>query len=397
MTDKLQQEIDKATRSLTKARFQIITDKRLTFFSVVLMNLKLVPCTHIMSEDGNGIDDLDTAAVDGKHLFFNPMFINGLPPEQVKGVACHEVGHVTGFHFERMLKRKPKRWNVATDMKINSGLRDIKIELPPQAVYAEYQHNKMTCEQVYNVIEDPPGGGKGGYSDPSQCGVMISPRDDKGNKLSPSETRMVQASQRGVVEEAARMAKAQGSMPAFIEAMIQESNQEPLPWDEILRRFVVNHVKRDYTWRRPSRRMLGQNLYLPSQKVEGTGEVVVGIDTSGSITQADINVFAKNVQTIVDECMPDRIHVVTCDAAVHTAETFERGEEIKINLVGRGGTDFRPVFNWVEQSGVTPLCLIYFTDLQGSFPADPGYPTIWAATCDLRIPFGEKVMVNLKE
>ncbi len=383
-------KIEKAHAAIMKARFQIVTDRRLVFFGVVMMNLKPIAA-----------EWLPTAGVDGRHLFYNPGFINSLTPAQVKGVICHETSHVTGFHFERQGGREVERWNIATDMKINSGLKDIKIELPQGAVYGEYAHQRMTCEQVYNTL--PKSAGKGGKgkpgqgNDPGRCGTFLTPRDENGKELTPSEARKVATAARGIIEEASRMAKSQGSMPQFIEAMIHETDNEPLPWHEILRRWATQHIKVDYTWRRPNRRMLGQGLYLPSQKMEGTGEVVVGIDTSGSISQEDLNIFAKNVQAIMDDCEPERVHVVTCDAQVHTVATFERGDEIKIKLVGRGGTDFRPVFAWVREKGLNPLCLIYFTDLQGSFPADPGYPTIWAATCDLHIPFGEKVMVNLEE
>ena len=387
-------EIDEAMTKLRKARFQILTDKRMTFFGVVMMNLRLVPAYWVQ-----------TAAVDGRHLFFNPTFICGLTPAETKGVVCHEVGHVTGFHKERENGREHDRWNIACDIKINAGLRDIKIELPKGVVYGEHHHQRMTAEEVYASLPKSNGGGNGKdeleggpdgpmVMDPGGCGTMISPRDENGKKLSPSEARAVQHKQHGIIEEAARMAKAQGSMPAFVERMINESNNEPLPWQDLLRRFVSSYVKRDFTWRRPSRRMMGQGVYLPSQKTEGMSDVVIGVDTSGSISAQVLSDFQKEIQTIMSDCEPDRVHVVYCDAMVHRVEVFERGSEIKMNPVGGGGTNFAPVFDWVAAQGMSPLCLIFFTDLMGSFGPKPEYPTIWATTHDGTIPFGEKVYVN---
>ena len=143
-------EIDEAMTKLRKARFQILTDKRMTFFGVVMMNLRLVPAYWVQ-----------TAAVDGRHLFFNPTFICGLTPAETKGVVCHEVGHVTGFHKERENGREHDRWNIACDIKINAGLRDIKIELPKGVVYGEHHHQRMTAEEVYASLPKSNGGGNG--------------------------------------------------------------------------------------------------------------------------------------------------------------------------------------------------------------------------------------------
>lgn len=380
----------KATRAIQKARFQILTDKRMTFFGVVLMNLKPIAAQFV-----------ETAAVDGRHMFFNPAYINGLTPAQIKGVVCHEVGHVTGFHFERMGARDHERWNMATDAKINAGLRDIKIELPTGAFYGHPSHARMTCEEVYNALPKTGGGGKKGksgdgkVSDPGKCGTMMAPSDENGKPLSASEARAVQHAQRAVVEEASRMAKAQGSMPQFVERLIHEANNEPLPWQDILRKFVSMNIKRDYTWRRPNRRMMGQGVYLPSQKTEGLSEVVIGVDTSGSISQEVLSQFIKETQSIMDDCEPEKIHVVVCDAHVHYTETFNRGDQINIRMAGGGGTDFRPVFDWVKEQSITPLCLIYLTDLTGSFPTDPGYPTVWATTHPGSPPFGEVVHLKM--
>lgn len=383
----------KAEEMIRKARYQLITDKRMTFFSVVCMNMKPVP-----------LDILPTAATDGRHLFYNPIFISNLTQAHVKGVVCHEVGHITGFHFLRQNGREAGRWNIAADIKINSGLRDIKIELPEGAQYGDWRHNPMTAEEVYNTLPKDNGKGKGAgdkkygrWADSGGCGTMVAPSNEKGEKLSAAQAREQEQKMRGVVEEAARMAKAQGHMPQFIERMINESLDDPLPWGEILRRFMTQYIRADWTWRRPAKRMLGQGLYLPSQKREGVGEIVVTIDTSGSIGQAMINNFAKQVQAIVDEAQPDRIHIIYCDAQVHGVDTFEKGDEIIMKARGGGGTDFRPAFSKVEEMGISPLCHVFFTDTYGTFPQQPDYPVIWAVIGQGKVPWGDVVKIDMSE
>ena len=77
-------------------------------------------------------------------------------------------------------------------------------------------------------------------------------------------------------------------------------------------------------------------------------------------------------------------------------DVFERGESIAIEPKGFGGTDFRPVFKWVEEEGITPSCLVYLTDMAGTFPTHgPDYPVLWGDTEGYAPPpFGEHVRIR---
>ena len=69
----------------------------------------------------------------------------------------------------------------------------------------------------------------------------------------------------------------------------------------------------------------------------------------------------------------------------------------KKGVGGGGGTDFRPVFEAIEKSGIIPDVLVYFTDGYGTFPdKEPSYPVIWASiTPGYAYPFGEVVDVKI--
>jgi len=65
------------------------------------------------------------------------------------------------------------------------------------------------------------------------------------------------------------------------------------------------------------------------------------------------------------------------------------------DLPGGGGTDFRPVFDWVEHENRTPNMLVYFTDAEGDFPkVPPNYPGIWLVKGKGAVPWGERVQLN---
>lgn len=75
-------------------------------------------------------------------------------------------------------------------------------------------------------------------------------------------------------------------------------------------------------------------------------------------------------------------------------DEFANGEPIELKAVGGGGTDFRPVFEHIEDNRMEPRCLIYLTDLAGKFPdEEPAFPVLWAATTDRTPPFGEKLRI----
>jgi predicted metal-dependent peptidase len=81
-----------------------------------------------------------------------------------------------------------------------------------------------------------------------------------------------------------------------------------------------------------------------------------------------------------------RLHVVQCDTRitqVNTYESWETPDSLKPeNFRGHGGTDFRPVFDWIREKVLPvkgwPDLLAYLTDTQGPFPDNlPAYPVVW--------------------
>jgi predicted metal-dependent peptidase len=74
--------------------------------------------------------DVDTMAVDGTHLFFNPKFTESLTDKECIGVLMHETAHCALLHCYRRKYREPLRWNVACDKAVNAILAAANIKLP---------------------------------------------------------------------------------------------------------------------------------------------------------------------------------------------------------------------------------------------------------------------------
>jgi predicted metal-dependent peptidase len=129
------------------------------------------------------------------------------------------------------------------------------------------------------------------------------------------------------------------------------------------------------------------------------GPLVVAIDTSGSVDDVLLGQCACEVNAIIDDVAPERVTILYADTHVRRADVYERGETVEVHHVGGGGTDFRPVFDYVaaDPDG-PPAALVYLTDLDGDFPEHaPEYPVLWAAPYPRYVagaPFGDVVDVT---
>ena len=129
----------------------------------------------------------------------------------------------------------------------------------------------------------------------------------------------------------------------------------------------------------------------PIAAISGTDYICLeSFDCSGSISTRQLGLFEAEARSILEGQRPQRLYVLYFDAAVHRVDTYGAGERIHLNPVGGGGTAFGPCFEWLEERGILPQCLVFLTDLYGSFPPSaPEYPVLWASTGGSQAPFGE--------
>ena len=147
-------------------------------------------------------------------------------------------------------------------------------------------------------------------------------------------------------------------------------------------------------------------VYLPRIRSERVGPMVFGWDTSGShYDKHTQESTAAEVTEIIRSVEPEKIYVAYCDAQLQGTLELEPGDTPKWKPRGGGGTDFRPVFEWVEKEGIEPVCMVFMTDCMGSFPSEePPYPVLWLSTIEpsklhasYTPPFGEVVFLDLQE
>lgn len=190
-----------------------------------------------------------------------------------------------------------------------------------------------------------------------------------------------------------------GELPAGVKNILDKINKPEIKWQEVLAQFVSSCYNGKRRWLPPNRRHVYNDMYFQSRRNE-TVNVIVAIDTSGSCI-GDLPKFFDELNGLVNSFGSYTLHVIQCDAEVAKYDLyddnnpFDIDETSKIEWAGGGGTNFTPVFKFVEKEGITADCLIYLTDSYGDAPAQPPhYPVLWLLTKDADMNFckwGKKI------
>jgi predicted metal-dependent peptidase len=392
-----QAQEERAARALSAALCRLVLgkDARSAFFATLA--LRLVPRADW---------EIDTMATDGRHLSYHPAFVTGLSPDELVGVVAHEVLHCGLAHHARRQHRDTRRWNVACDLAVNPLLLDAGFALPAsRLVPGEGQYHDLprgrSAEEYHSLLPDePPGdpsqdqedGSQGSGQDPGGCGGVQDPGDG-----SQADARQSQAEWEVAVAQAHQVARQRGDLPAGLARLIEHVLQPRVDWRGVLREFITCHARNDHSWSPPSRRFVHQGLYLPGLRSEELGEVVLAVDTSGSIGPGELARFAAEAEGIL-EAFDCTLIVLYHDAEVQKVQRWSRSDgALILEPVGGGGTSHRCVFDWVEREGAEPSCLICLTDLHTEFPdLAPATPVLWAVVGGNPSPppFGLRVAVH---
>ncbi len=394
---------------ISKARTMLILDH--PFFGSLSLRLKI-------TEDTGKTKDM---ATDGRHLYYSQKYVEGLSDDELLGMLAHLVMHPAMQHHTRRGNRDHKRWNKACDLAINTPLMEAGFKLPMN-VPVDPRHSGNSAESIYTVLEEeeqneepqgqppqPPPGGSG--NDPGQ-GQGDGEGDQEGegegtpgggdapgSVLDAQDPAQDNADWQMAVKQAAQAAKMMGQLPADLARLVQEANRPRYDWRSLLLRFAQDQSKCDFSWKMPNRRYMAQGLYMPEINDTQMGDMVVAIDSSGSIDDKTLAKFIGAIEGVADQVKPRSIKVMVCDARVQEITTFERDEPIEgIKLKGGGGTDFCPVFDEIDANDEKPVCIMYLTDGYGRFPDQPSeIPTLWVMISEVEAPWGETVRLETDE
>lgn len=409
------------SKTLARAKVQLFV--KYPFYGCLLMGLEDVEAgpKHPIWSTKDGPPVHPTLAVDGKHLFYNPAYLESLAMEEQTSALAHETLHCALAHISRRVHRDPDRWKVATDLAVNELIKQDGLPLAAGWLYDE-AFKGMTVDQIYNRIKilkqdgDGKGGGagdggpKGGagkvafkdtQTGQSHGGEVIDDQrawDDANKEVDGEEPTYSELDWKDKVASAAAQAKMQGLLPAHLSQLVEDLLEPKINWREYLASFVQSASRSNYKLYPPNKRYLHFPLYLPSTYGECL-EVAVGVDTSGSIDDEMLKRFFSELLGICQQFEDYKIHVMQCDAHVHKYEVmsaYEGQPPRRVEVMGRGGTSFIPVFDEIRKRRIEAPILVYLTDAQGSFPNEaPPYPVLWCLTpAHGEVPWGQQMVLE---
>jgi predicted metal-dependent peptidase len=359
-------------------------------------------------------DDLPTAATNGRDVIYNPKFIETLNDKQLTFVVLHEALHKVFQHmslWRKLWKQSPMLTNMAADYVVNWTIKEadpngLITEMPSEALF-DTKYANMTTKQVFDLLKQDAENGQGVFSkgqgeDGEGEGKSGHDHHDweGAEKLTPDEVKEVQKQ----IDQALRQGEIiRGKMAGNQNRTIEGLLEPKVDWREQLREFVNATCKNKDkpSWKRPSRRFIGQDIYMPSMIGEAVGKLVIGIDTSGSIGQKELNEFLSEVVGICDDVSPESIELIYWDSHVAAHETYNQGGYAGLvdttKPAGGGGTTVGCVNEYLKDKRITPEAIIILTDgyVESDWGGNWEAPTLWAITSHgITSPHGKSIYIG---
>ena len=329
-----------------------------------------------------------TAYTNFRDIVIGYEFVETLTDEEIRGLFIHELYHPTYMHVPNYLwmhKIDPKLANMVWDYRINGQIVaenrvDGFAKLPDGALY-DSKYDGMLEGEIWKLLyEEQKGGGAGGDT--------ASPTDDEGSaggagsaeqggldehdveafeKLSEEEQRELTND----IQEAIR----QGLLAAEKSGKGGNKNLEELvevviPWEDILQEWCVDTCSggEDGTFRVPNRKYMPMDIIRPSRIQDKLNDLVISIDTSGSIQSREITVFVSVMRSIIETLAINNVHVIYWDTEVRSHETYGETAVPLSELVnttkpkGGGGTNVTCVPEYIEQNNIQAEGVVVLTD-----------------------------------
>lgn len=205
------------------------------------------------------------------------------------------------------------------------------------------------------------------------------------------------------VAAALETARQQGNLPQHLERLAKAILTPKISWEEIMREFMTAKVRNDYTYIKPNKRYASTGFIQASLENPSLGDIVIAIDTSGSLSEKEHSHILGQIINFLNQ-YTCKLYLIYCDCQVNKVIVIDQNDtELPTKLYGGGGTDFRPVFNYLEQEQIEPTCVIYFTDgYCSSFPKQTSinYPVCWIITTandEFKTNIGTSVRMRLDD
>lgn len=397
-----QQRLDRAHVALLR------NEKTLVMSGILMMGKSTITTTPTF---------VSTAATNGVNKMYDETFVGTLTDEELRAVVVHENLHVMFKHltvWQRLWKENPRKANVAADYVVNGFINELdpseSFLKPPRArppavwLFDKKFHN-MDVGEVFRLLkpEDMPEakGGGGGGGGAGQDGMDNHDWESAGEMTQEEKEALAKEIDQAIRQGTILAGKVAGGKDRSFDKLLEPK----VDWRKVLREFITTYCdgRDESTWRRPNRRWLQYDTYLPSMQGVATGDIAIGIDTSGSIGGEMLNKFMSEVNAICTSVAPEKLHLMywDCEVAAHEVYTqAEMGSVVaKTKPAGGGGTSPSCVTTYMAANNIKPKCVIMATD--GYVGSDWGghwpCPVLWVIIGDKNARPATGVVVHAEE
>ena len=354
--------------------------------------------------------ELPTAAV-GKNninteLLINPEFWTNLDDKTKLGILKHELLHIAFFHLTTVHEYDDHLLhNIAADLEINQYIQsDFKGEkwdglelthypelnlLPKKGTRYYYEMLKkinnnrkqpssgeMSKEDLDDILDQIKNGSKNDGLTPETSKIWdVYDAMKRGEQtvcshdtwkefydgLSEADRKLLDKQVNYQLKEIAEEVnkKDRGLIPGELKSHIDslfEITPPVLDWKAYIRRFggSSNKIYTKKTRHKQSKRYEDN----PALKIKNKKHLLIGIDTSGSVSDSDLLEFFNEIHHIYKT--GTKVTIVECDARIH--QIYEYKGKVPSFVKGRGGTSMSPIINHYNDNWKTYSSLILLTD-----------------------------------
>lgn len=368
-------------------------------------------------------DNMPTACTDGYNKMYGREFVSNLSDAEFRGVVMHENLHVALQHmvrFKSLFQREPELLNMAADYVVNDVImqfEDKDFAVLPKGGLWDIKYRNWSVIEVYRDLKQQRDNDPDWKPQESFDEHMMSDNSSSNSSSNKSSSDSKENTERSVcedtrpsdkelskqVEDALRQGKIlAGQMGGKTARQIDELLVGRTNWKEILKDFCINLLRGadDWSFRKYNRKHVMDEIYLPITISENLGELVIAIDTSGSIWGQALSQFISEVKLICELLNPEKVTILWWDTKIAREQVFTKGNyngmEDMLKPSGGGGTDPSCVSEYVKSKNIQGSAMIVFTDgyfYDDNFKWDVPMETLWLVTENenLKVPSGKVV------
>jgi predicted metal-dependent peptidase len=388
------------TRKISRAKAKLLVEY--PYFGTLASRLEL-----------SRNDDIGSFLSDGTRFEFNDDYLEGLSLDELGFALANGAMHAALAHESRQMDRMGWLWQLATDYAINAMLVENGLARP-ESIHYDPRFDGMYAEEIYAHLKeeikneefDDNEANDTGFNEQNrrhqqQMQNAEGDRDAKGhrprmeveNDYRPAQIGTAEEQFEQIAREALEKTRKMGELPGGIDRFFTIGTEPKIDWRHELHMIVDHYYRNDYRMMPPSKKLLYAGTYLPSLDSD-MFKAVIAIDSSGSVDAVLLGNFIAEIESLMLNFPNYRLEVLVCDAKVQSHATFVGGDVLEVELKGGGGTDFRPVFDYIDANLPDTQLLLYFTDLQGRFPpGEPLYEIVWIVPETAEAPFGRVIPI----